>query len=189
MAGAPGCFLPTHGSLGNSTSGLIQQRSVRFAQLYIDRSRAWPNSANHSFGHFGYAQTLRIYPTDSTINLHAFADRSILEGVAPVPPHAAASSSTRRRSLPPHSPLRALSSRVAVQAVTGLLRVAVAGCVAGAVFGQGGRAVVTARVYPQGGASSSKVGLYNSGPVSPAQRAPSSCEVDWTCRTQATIRF
>ena len=128
VGGSPGCFLPSHGNWSNatSTSGFKQQRGVRFAQLYIDRTRSSVVGADGgdrshgtrrsgdcgrrdcAFGHFGYAQTLRIVPSeDSALQLQVFADRSIVEA-----------------------------------------------------FGQGGRAAVTARVYPTLGVNSSKVGVY-----------------------------
>lgn len=115
--GSPGCFLPTHGGWGGarSTSGFVQQRSVRFAMLYVDRAKSWAtaspcgspaNTTGDCYGHFGYAQMLRIVPSDPSLTLHAFADRSVLE-----------------------------------------------------VFGQGGRAAVTARVYPTI-ASSDRIGVF-----------------------------
>lgn len=104
--GSPGCFLPTHGNWGGakSTSGFIQQTAVRFAMLYIDRTKSHvtesfcgsiANLTADCYGRFGYAQMLRVLPIDRELKLHAYADRSIIE-----------------------------------------------------IFGQDGRAAVTARVYP-----------------------------------------
>jgi hypothetical protein len=117
--GSPGCFLPTHGNWGGgfSWSGFMQQRRVRFAALYIERNHSWPssptdrtgNGSSTAFGHFGYAQLLRIVPTDATIDVHAYVDRSILE-----------------------------------------------------VFANGGRAAVTARVYPWR-ATSDRLAVFNRG--------------------------
>lgn len=112
--GSPGCFLPTYGNFnGNySWSGFIQQKSVQFAQLYVERTNTNATLGNRSFASFGYAQMLRLLPTEPTIDVHAFVDRSIVE-----------------------------------------------------VFGQRGRGVVTARVYPSR-ASSNQIGLYNRGTAS-----------------------
>ena len=86
---------------------------MRFVQLYVERTKSWLHNASCGkladcgYGRFGYAQTLRLLPTDTSLELHVFADRSIVEA-----------------------------------------------------FGQGGRAAVTARVYPTL-ASSEGVGLYS----------------------------
>lgn len=110
--GSPGCFLPNYGGWGDnasSISGFKQQPGLRFALLYIDRVHSSADPA--VFGSFGYAQMLRIVPgEDSSLQLHAFVDRSIVE-----------------------------------------------------VFGQGGRAAVTARVYPTLPAADG-IALYNAGP-------------------------
>ena len=93
VSGASGCFLPSYNfSQPNvSISGLKQQVSIKFAQLYIDRTSSWitdENCAAHdqqhgrdcSFGHFGYASTLRVLPRiDEGLHVHVFGDRSIVE--------------------------------------------------------------------------------------------------------------
>ena len=58
-----------------------------FAQLYMRRTHA--SLVNTSadcggrrdcgYGHFGYAHTLRLLPSDASLRLHVFADRSIVE--------------------------------------------------------------------------------------------------------------
>jgi hypothetical protein len=113
VGGSPGCFLPSHGNWSNatSTSGFKSQANTRFVQLYVDRASSWrsPTSCGFrdcTYGHFGYAALLRLRRDDTALELHAFADRSIVE-----------------------------------------------------VFGQGGRAAVTARVYPTL-ASSSRIGVF-----------------------------
>lgn len=114
------CFLPNYaGSNATvSTSGFIHQRNVRFAALYVERSKSWITNTSCNwggitgdcnYGHFDFAQVLRLLPTDEDLNVHAFADKSIIE-----------------------------------------------------VFGQRGRAVVTARVYPTL-PNSTKIGVYNGG--------------------------
>lgn len=85
MAGSPGCFFPTHGNWSSeSTSGFIQQKSVRFAQLYVDRSRSWLVNGTScgsyagiatdcSFGHFGFVTKLiTVSYRRSTITLSPF---------------------------------------------------------------------------------------------------------------------
>ena len=67
---------------------------------------------------------LRILPTDTTLDLHVFVDRSIIEA-----------------------------------------------------FGQGGRAAVTARVYPWG-ATSDRIGLYNAGKPQTVAAAAATHAVD-----------
>ena len=92
VSGAPGCFLPSYNySQPNaSTSGLKQQAAIKFAQVYIDRSSSWitdKHCATHKtpgrdcgFGHFGYASTLRVIPSeDAGLRVHVFGDRSIVE--------------------------------------------------------------------------------------------------------------
>ena len=111
------CFTPNYaGSNATvSTSGFVQQQRVRFAALYIERSHSWITNTSCGwggdcgYGHFNFAAMLRIYPGESALNVHAFADKSIVE-----------------------------------------------------VFGQGGRAAVTARVYPTL-PSSDRIGTYNAG--------------------------
>ena len=125
VSGAPGCFLPSYNfSQPNaSVSGLKQQRTIKFAQLYVDRTSSWitdDNCAAHdpkpgrdcAFGHFGFASTLRVLPSsDDGLRVHVFGDRSVVE-----------------------------------------------------VFGSGGRAAVTARVYPTL-AQSDRIGVYGAGEV------------------------
>lgn len=79
--GSPGCFLPTHGNFEGafSWSGFIQQKNIRFAQLYVDRSHSWASDPATEFGHFAYAQLLRLRSSDATIDLHTFIDKSIVE--------------------------------------------------------------------------------------------------------------
>ena len=88
---------------------------MRFAALYVERSRSTYNATAAGlgldpyagYGRFRFSGLLRLRSNETEVRLHAFIDRSIVE-----------------------------------------------------VFGQEGRAVTTARVYPSRG-DSTAVGLYN----------------------------
>ena len=113
VGGSPGCFLPSHGNWSNatSTSGFKHCRVDRTRSSVVGGASGGGGDCGRrdcAYGHFGYAATLRLVPSeDEALQLHVFADRSIVEA-----------------------------------------------------FGQGGRAAVTARVYPTLGANSSRVGVY-----------------------------
>ena len=92
VSSAPGCFLPSYNFSQPAVSAVAQQQSsIKFAQLYIDRTSSWiidENCGSHdkqrgrdcSFGHFGYASTLRVLPRiDEGLRVHVFGDRSIVE--------------------------------------------------------------------------------------------------------------
>ena len=108
------CFLPYR---AGSTSGYISRPDsrVRFAALYVERSRSTYNATAADngldpyagYGRFRFSGLLRLRNNETEVRLHTFIDRSIVE-----------------------------------------------------VFGQGGRAVTTARVYPSR-SDSTAVGLYN----------------------------
>ena len=122
VASNNGAFLPYH---PKSISGYIHTSSIHFLSLYIDRTHttlAAPNN-NYSYPHYNYSKLLMVVvgnvdagasakgkhknQIETTIELHVFVDRSIVE-----------------------------------------------------VFGQGGRSVVTARVYPSK-KNSNRIGVYN----------------------------
>ena len=83
MGGAGGCYLPSYPGVNASASisGLKQQTNLRFARLYVDRASSWhcKDTASSCYGKFGFAATLRILPSDDSIHLHVFGDKSIVE--------------------------------------------------------------------------------------------------------------
>jgi len=106
------CFLPFR---NGTTSGYVQRPGgIRWAALYVDRAQtALVNTScdygDCSYGRFRFTQALRILPNETSIQLTAWVDKSVIE-----------------------------------------------------VFGQDGRASVTARVYPTL-PDSQGVGLYARG--------------------------
>ena len=76
------CWLPYRpGSVSGYKS---RPGGLRFASLYVDRARSW--KANSScpypscdYGLFRFSSLLRLLPNETSVRLHAFVDRSIVE--------------------------------------------------------------------------------------------------------------